>query len=193
MEVSQISYSKEISRKAIHLTCLLIPLGLAFLPRHVVIGILIPITIFYTGADLLRLVWNRLDTIFQRIGGPVFRPHEARRLTGATYLLTATVISILVFKVEIAISGLLFLILGDTAGAIIGRKFGRIRIFNKTLEGTLSCFAACLFSGFFVQNIEWSIILVGSIVATIIELLPIPIDDNFSIPLVSGVVMQIMG
>jgi dolichol kinase len=192
-EAPQITYPQEIARKKVHLICLIIPLGLILLPRHVVLGVLLPITILYAGADLLRLVWGRLDSTFQKVAGSVLRSHEARHLTGATYLLTAAVTSILAFEKEIATLGLLFLILGDTAGAIIGRKFGRIRIFNKTLEGTAACFTMCLLSTPLTPTVEWHVAVTGAVVATIIELLPLPIDDNLSIPLAAGLVMQMVG
>ena len=73
------------------------------------------------------------------------------------------------------------------------RKFGRIKIYNKTLEGALAGFVICLMSGLIIDlNISILILTIGALSATIIELLPISIDDNLRIPLFSGTVMYAM-
>jgi dolichol kinase len=37
-----------------------------------------------------------------------------------------------------------------------------------------------------------SVRVLGPLTATLVEFLPLPVDDNLSIPLVSGLVMQVM-
>jgi len=99
---------------------------------------------------------------------------------------------------ELAIVCLSFLILGDMFAAIIGKKFGRTKIIaNKSLEGSLACFAACLVIGLFVAwlfptHLTPQIIAIGALTATIVELFSLGIDDNLTIPLISGLVMQIL-
>lgn len=188
----QIDYSRELARKAIHLVCLVIPIAVLSAPRQTVLALLVPATIAYAGADLLRLKWRSLNAVFQTFGGIVFRPHEEKRLTGATCMLTAAVASILLFAREVAALSLLFLILGDTAAAIVGRRFGRTRVFGKTLEGSMACLAACMLSLLAVPAVGYPAGAVGAITATLIEVLPIPLDDNLSLPLVSGFAMQMI-
>ena len=57
---------------------------------------------------------------------------------GSTYFIFSAILTILLFPKSIAIVSLLILILSDTAAAIIGKWIGRIRIFGKTLEGSMA-------------------------------------------------------
>jgi glycerol-3-phosphate acyltransferase PlsY len=77
-------------------------------------------------------------------------------------------------------------------GKIFGLAYGRHKIFDKTLEGTLACFGSVIISGFILftsLNIPLIVLIAGGIAAPLIELLPIGINDNFTVPIISGAVM----
>jgi len=80
---------------------------------------------------------------------------------------------------------------GDTVAAIVGKSAGRIRIFGKTLEGSLACLLICFGITLFLPEVPFHVAIVGALVATIFELLPIPLDDNFRIPLSAGFAMEL--
>jgi dolichol kinase len=88
-------------------------------------------------------------------------------------------------------ASILYLNLGDLAAAMIGMSYGKSKLFGtrKSLEGTLACFFTCVIIGVGIfQSVELCeyIIFVGAISATLAELIPF-IDDNVTIPLISGV------
>ena len=78
---------------------------------------------------------------------------------------------------------------------VIGEKFGRRIVFNKSLEGSLACLVLCLVIGIVMSRISSAMVLpvaiVGAVSATVVELLPIPIDDNLTIPLFSAGMMTL--
>ena len=76
--------------------------------------------------------------------------------------------------------------------ALVGRAIGRVRIFGKTLEGSLACLVSCLIIGWLIPELTWQMTVVGALMATLIELLPIPLDDNLRIPLAAGFAMTLM-
>ena len=78
--------------------------------------------------------------------------------------------------------------------AIVGRSFGRVRVFGKTLEGSLACFGACVLVSLLYPGdpFTWRMILGGALVATLFELLPIPLDDNLRISLSAGFAMTLL-
>jgi glycerol-3-phosphate acyltransferase PlsY len=79
---------------------------------------------------------------------------------------------------------------GDTFAAIIGIKFPLIKVGEKTLSGSAAGFLACIIIGFIVDlSIRYEIVFFGAIMAMVIELIPLPINDNLSIPLFSGSAM----
>jgi glycerol-3-phosphate acyltransferase PlsY len=95
------------------------------------------------------------------------------------------------FDKTLAIVCLGFLTLGDLFAALIGKKWGRIKLFSqKSLEGSLACFTVCALIA--LIKFHPVIAITGAIVATLIELLPTGLDDNVTMPLISGVVMQML-
>jgi len=184
----------ELNRKLVHVAGLSIPMGIFLLhergERGACIQILFILTLVFLSFEIMRMVHRPTSRIFYTLFGPLLRRKERFTLTGSTTLLMSSLVCVLIFDVYVAMAALCFLILGDTMAALIGKSFGRIRIFRKTLEGSLACLATCIMVVFAVPNLNWSVGLIGALVATLVELLPIPLDDNFLIPILSGAAMQ---
>ena len=106
----------------------------------------------------------------------------------------AALISVELFDVAICTAALGALILGDAAAALVGRAWGRIKIFggSKSLEGTIAFIVVSFLFSWMVVRLPWHVALVGAVVGAIFELLPIPLDDNFSIPLSAGFAMKLL-
>ena len=142
--------------------------------------------------ELGKWILPSFRKLFFRIFNPLLRPHEKRgAMTGATFYIISTLLCIFIFDKHIAIVCIFFIVLGDAAAALIGRKWGKIRLLgNKSLEGSIACFGICaIITLFWINPIVG---ITGAFVATLIELLPIPIDDNLTVPIISGAVMQLM-
>ena len=122
----------------------------------------------------------------------MIRPREKSNFTGATYILASSILSILIFDKLIAILAIAFIVIGDPAGAIVGRIWGRIRFRNKTLEGSASFFVACCIVALLVSGVPWWVKIAGAFIATIVEAFTIYIDDNLTVPLISGGLMQLI-
>jgi dolichol kinase len=120
---------------------------------------------------------------------------ERERVSTTTYFLLAAALTILLFPAGIAIPALLFLTVGDPVAEIVGVTWGRLRLVgSKTLEGTLAGAAACFLAGaplLAMPRLELTVPLlaIGAAAAALTELIPFPIDDNFTIPLGSGAAM----
>ncbi|MCK4904320.1 MAG: phosphatidate cytidylyltransferase [Candidatus Marinimicrobia bacterium] len=143
--------------------------------------------------DFRRTRNGWLSKVFGKLFNGMLRSHELEgKLTGASYVLIGSFISVAIFPKEIAILALLFAAIGDTVAALYGRKFGKIRIWNKTLEGSIVGLIACFIITLFFPQIPNIIKFSGAFAAMFIELLPINIDDNLRIPLLSGFVMYIL-
>jgi dolichol kinase len=184
---------QEIIRKAIHLSIYsFIPLAYLFLDISkiwmiVLLGIgSVAIVII----DIGRTRDGWISKIFGKLFNGMLRSHELDgKLTGASYVLIGSFVSVVIFPKEIAILALLFTAIGDTAAALYGKKFGKLKIWNKTLEGSIVGLIACFIIASFFPQIPNIIKFSGAFAAMFIELLPIKIDDNLRIPLFSGIVM----
>lgn len=186
--------ASELKRKAIHLASLVIPVGYYLSldswhrdwERALLASVIVSLAI-----EVFRLNHPRTRNLFRHFFGELIRNHEEASLLGSTYLLIACLLSIHLFPKPVAVLALCFLIVGDTVAAIVGKSVGRIRIFGKTLEGSLACLAICFGITLFLPEVPFHVAIVGAVVATIFELLPIPLDDNFRIPLSAGFAMEL--
>src|SRR5262249_6556723 len=145
--------------------------------------------------DVLRIHERRVRTFFRQFFGELLREHERMSLLGSTYLLLAALIAIEVFPQPVAGVALGYTVLGDAMGAVVGRAWGRHRFFNKSWEGVAGCLAACLAWAALacpLAGLPWTVAIAGAVAATIVEALPIPLDDNLGITLVAGYTMKLL-
>jgi glycerol-3-phosphate acyltransferase PlsY len=180
--------SFESTRKLIHLLGGLIPLiylllDLTKLQALLILGCL---SLPFIAADLLRLRWPALNRWFLSLFQGAMRPGEEGRPTGSTYYLVACWFTILLFERTVAAAALLILACADTAASVVGQAMGGVRLTaGKTLSGT-GAFVATAFLvtlPFFPATTS----LAGAIITAVTECLPLPLDDNITIPLAAGI------
>lgn len=121
---------------------------------------------------------------------------ERARTSSTTLYLLACLLSLGAFNKGIAIAAMIMLVFGDPAAELVGTLWGRTRLLGKSLEGTLGGLAACLVAASpllaMPLGLSPSVIATGAVAATLFELIPLPVDDNFSIPLGAGIVMTVV-
>jgi len=192
---------REVQRKLIHLGFLVLPLDLLYplapwpRGRAQFRMLLIALVLGALVLDLLRLNAPRVGQFFRRFVGQMIREHEQFSLLGSTYLLLAALLAVEIFPQPVAAAALGFTVLGDAFAAIVGKAWGRRRLFHKTLEGALGGLAVCLAWAAFLAlagHAPWGPLLAGAAVASLVELLPIPLDDNLGITLISGYTMKLL-
>ncbi len=188
----EILFVEEFKRKAIHLGALSIPMGYYFLPKRTALLVLIPIVLIILTGDIIRLKELPGSNLIKRIFGAMLRDHENADLSGASYILSGAAFTIAAFSKPVALAALGFIILGDIAAALVGRKYGRIKIGDKTLEGSLTFFGVCILVALLVPDLSFVIGIIGALIATFIEALTLPLDDNLIVPVICGLAMQIL-
>jgi dolichol kinase len=147
--------------------------------------------------DIVRLRHLFVRIIFLDIFGPLLRKHEISALTGATYLMISSLACFMIFRDSVAILSISYLVVGDSLAALVGRSMGKIKFFTKSLEGAGAGLIGCLIIGSAIMylpktNLSLLQMIAGAVTASIIELLPIPLDDNIRIPLAAGAVMHFL-
>ncbi|MCX6800666.1 MAG: SEC59/DGK1/VTE5 family protein [Candidatus Diapherotrites archaeon] len=137
--------------------------------------------------------------LFEKIISMVEREHE-KHLPGKGALLffAAAIILLYFFRNEprIVIAALSVEVFADTAAALGGQKFGRIRLLKdrkKTVEGSIICFVVtfiCIAFFFPPTASNALMILLASFLTTASEYLPL--DDNITIPLVAAASIKLL-
>ncbi len=152
-------------------------------------------------ADIARLAFPHLTAVALRCFGRVMREEELTGLSANTFYILGLFTLLLFFPKPIALLSLLYLAVGDPIAALVGVRFGRHRLLrNKSWEGTLANFAlttaATALAGHKVFGLAPQTLLVlaplGGIISALSELLPLPLDDNFTIPVASAIQLSFL-
>jgi dolichol kinase len=206
---------EEINRKLLHLFALALPAGIFYLPRLMDLSkwacpsALFVLSLLSIMFERLRLAYPPIHRTFEKCFGRLMRKEEDQKTTGATYIIVGAFICSLVFvdSPHISFIVLILFILGDAIAAIVGLAIGRVRIFGKSMEGSLACFGLCLilFSVVFPRvpfvlnpfggKISFGLMVGVSLTITLLELIPFRItpnlvlNDNLYVPVLSGAVL----
>jgi dolichol kinase len=187
---------KHIGRKLYHLIGGLGLLSLYYLlGRHNALICYSILFLLVITIDLARLGIPALNQfIFTRFGSFI-RENERHKPTGTAPYVLGIGLSLYAFSLEVATAAICFLAFGDVAATTVGERYGRTKIGQKSLEGTVAFIAAALLSGLFLSAIGVplmpGVMILGALVAAGVELLPLPVNDNLVIPLVAGGAMEL--
>ena len=165
------------------------PYGLGLMSRATFALVLTVGLACLLAVDLLRLYHPPTNALFARLFRPLLLPRDLVGLNGTTYYTAGVLLAVLLFPTRIAVTCVLFLILGDFAAGAVGGAWGRIRPIpgGKSLEGAAACFLVCLAVG--APLVGWGPAAAGAMAATVVEFLGLPVDDNLLIPPLSGAVL----
>jgi glycerol-3-phosphate acyltransferase PlsY len=153
------------------------------------------IALLFILVDVIRFILHQANILFTVRIKNFLKKTESYRFSSMTMFLVAAFIIILVFKQDIAMAALTFLIFGDIFSKICGLGFGKHRLFDKTVEGSVAYLGGALICAYILRTtIHMPILMlaVGAIAATVTEFVPLGIDDNFTVGIVSGAVMTVV-
>lgn len=155
------------------------------------------------GIDLLleasRLNSPTFNEKFMRFWGPIMRAHESNRLSTVPHYISSATLAIAIFPKPIAILSILYLACGDPIASLFGILYGHKGpklACGKTVIGTAAGVLVCALVTFiylktlsFSDHAILSLTVIGGLAGGMAELLPFDIDDNFTIPIISGFVL----
>ncbi|MFA6030208.1 MAG: hypothetical protein WC969_10165 [Elusimicrobiota bacterium] len=171
---------RELLRKIFHFLSLVYLAAFLLLGRGTTLVLLGLWILVEGGLELARLARPGLNEALMRVFGGIHREKESAQVSGVFWTSLGCWLSVLCWgaRPEAVTAGLCCLAFGDAAAALVGRRFGRTRLRSgKTLEGTLACFAACLLSCA-AAGLRGPALPAAAAVAALVELLPVPVDDN---------------
>lgn len=194
-EAEQIEYHNELARKAIHICSIAIPLIYYHIPQKLALVLLTILFLGFFIVDFAKMFAPPIAAWYFKTFGSLLRPHEKdqtkKRFNGATFVTLSALLTVAIFPKIIAIAAFAILIVADTAAALVGRKFGKHKLFSKTLEGSIAFLIAAIAVVLLTPNLNVVIGIGLALVATVAEVVPLKIgdytiDDNLTIPLSSA-------
>jgi len=201
--ILKIKRGTNIYRVLYHILGLIFPLGYLWVIKDKLTMSIILLCLFlgFLLADIIRLSIKAINKTITGTLKRFMKEEEAYRFSGSTYFTFACLICVYFFPKMIAITAIIFLCVGDPSASIIGRLFGKVKLFGgkKSLEGSLTMFVVNSVIGYFFVGPLLGVI--GALTSTIVELFPFHlitpshygwIDDNATIPVISGFVMYLL-
>ena len=187
-----LSIKDELLRKSIHICSSVFAYALFYIDQNTLCWIVGSGALIFILFDFIRVRSFKINNMFQSVFGRVTRDFENSRLTGASYVMFASFLVLLLFDKYVCVVSILIMSYSDTAAAIVGKKYGKTKIFNKTLEGSF----AFLITGLIIililyPEINLTFSLIALILGTFVEVLPINLDDNFSVPIIVASIISL--
>lgn len=194
-------YRHEVYRKGIHLSSLWIP-ALIYFGGTIIASSLFALLMI--GELLLEYgnykKWHWARVLFTLPFAFALRNNERQHkhftVTGGFYVLASSLMCTLFFSNVIAAIALTVMLISDTLAALVGKAIGQRKIYlEKTLEGTVAFFVSALvimmmFNPLYTFTYAS---VIACFAAVFMELFEhwFELDDNFSIPLIIGIILTI--
>ena len=159
----------------------------------ILIGIII---VFYLILEVIRLKNPPLHKKMVHPYKELLRESELRGINAGLYYNLSIFVAVLIFPKNIALLSALYIGFADPMAAIFGTIWGKKSIQllpGKSLIGSLAAFFTCfMITILFLRNTPllfsqlFCISLIGGAAGSLAELFSFKIDDNLTIPIVSG-------
>ena len=182
----------EVLRKSVHLVSILIILIYEFFGKEAILWVLMLFLVTVLVLDYFRLEHDMRIPFFYTM----YRKDEADRLGGHIFFTLGAISSIALFSKEIAYASILMATFGDLAAALIGKFYGKRRVFqklfknDKSIEGSASEFVIDFLIGLLIIG-NPIVSMVMAVLATLTETVTNKIDDNLVVPVFAGFFGQI--
>jgi len=198
----QISINNEVKRKLVHLSSVWMLGAIYFIPYKEVQLLMSTILLGMILFEISVRYISSVRYLILKYARNIFRSKEISKdnisLTSSSYFVLGVVLAVYLFSKEITITSIAILIFADTAAALIGKRYGKIKILDKSLEGSSTFFFVAfviLYLSMQFLNVDMTLykITYVSFIVTIAELFAkkIKLDDNLLIVLLSGLLLTI--
>lgn len=171
------------------------PAASLFVPSKVFLIAMGLATGLFMAFESARFADRKVNRWFFRYCLRLLRGNEVSRLTGTTYVMVATLICFVAFEHSTAVMAMAFLAVGDPLSGLVG-PWGRWWWKGKTVEGHLAFLIPSLAAGWalsrFLFDLSPVISVAGAVIATVVHALPLPVNDNLSIPVGSAAAMAVV-
>jgi phosphoserine phosphatase len=179
-------------REDIHASGFFMPVIAGLIGIPVVASIIIFIAIVYTISELWRLDGRELPIVSAITRHAASQSELYGFAAPPLYFAFGIVATLLLFPSIAGGAAIAIFCLGDSAASIFGGMISTSLPFNKgkTWEGSLAGFFFAFLAGTFFVS-PW-LAFVGAAIAMTIEVLPLPVNDNILIPLITGAALTLL-
>ncbi|MBS7619132.1 haloacid dehalogenase-like hydrolase [Candidatus Bathyarchaeota archaeon] len=181
-------------RKLIHIGGFLIPFAcISLIPPAYMALVIFSMTLLYLTSETLRMLRRELPIISHITRAASERYEYEEYVTAPIFYAFGIIITLLIFPNPRGYSAIMALTLGDGFASLAGKGFRRGR--NKLNKGKTLTGSATFFTASFIGSLAFVDPLTAfyaSFIGMAVELLPLPINDNLTIPISVGFILHIL-
>ncbi len=184
--------TNDFVREDIHAAGIFMPVIAGLIGVPVVATIIIGIAVLYTASELYRLEGRTIPVISAVTRHAASQSELYGFAAAPLYFAIGIVATLLLFPNLAGAAAIAMFCLGDSAASIFGGSISTSLPFNKgkTWEGSLAGFFFAFLGGmFFVSPL---LALAGAAIAMTIEVLPLPVNDNVLVPIITGAALTLL-
>lgn len=186
-------FMNEVFREIIHACGVTVPLLSNLLGQYTIALIIIAVTFLYTFSEVAVMEGKRIPIIYSITRYAATHAELHGFAAAPIFFALGILLTLILFPAAISSAAIAIFALGDSAAAIFGNFLGKKTLpFNKgkTLEGLIAgFFLGFLSATFFVDALR---ALAAAAVAMFVESLPLPINDNLTVPLTAAVTLTLI-
>jgi dolichol kinase len=184
----------EMLRETIHIGSFLVAIAAKYLLNvHIVVLLIFAVTLLYIVSEFARIQDIKFPLMSAITWKAALKPELYEFTTAPIFFAVGIMLTLVLFPSPFNYASVVILTFGDGFATIFGKKIGRTVIpFNKgkRLEGSLFGFTLAFFGALMFVNPMQA--LVGAVAGMLTEILPLPINDNLTIPLITGSVLTLI-
>ena len=184
--------TNDFVREDIHASGFFMPVIASLIGVPTVGALIFTIAVLYSISELWRLEGRELSFI-SAITRHAASQSELRGFAAAPlYFAFGILFTLLVFPAPASYAAIAMFCLGDSVASLFGGLISTSLPFNKakTWEGSLAGFFFAFLAGtFFVSPL---LAFIGAAIAMTVEVLPLPVNDNVLVPVITGAALTLL-
>ena len=184
--------TNDLVREDIHASGFFMPVIAGLIGVPVVATIIIFISLVYSVSELSRLEGRELPLVSAITRHAASQSELYGFAAAPLYFAFGIVATLILFPNRAGGAAIAMFCFGDSAASLFGGLISTSLPFNKgkTWEGSLAGFVFAFLAGLFFVS-PW-LALVGAAIAMTIEALPLPVNDNVLVPVITGAFLTLL-
>jgi dolichol kinase/phosphoserine phosphatase len=182
----------DLVREDIHASGFFVPVIASLISMPAVAAIIVTISLVYLASEIFRLEGKKTPLISSITRHAASQTELYGFVAAPLYFAIGILLTLILFPKSASGAAIAMFALGDSTASIFGGIWGKRLPFNKgkTLDGALAGFFFAFLAGTFFVSPLYA--LAGAAFAMTIEALPLPINDNIVIPVLTGLLLTLI-
>ena len=186
--------TSDLVRESIHVSGVFMPVIAILIGVPAVGALILVIALSYTVSELWRLEGKNL-TLISSITRHAASQSELQGFTATPlYFAAGILFTLVVFPHPASYAAIAMFCFGDSAASLFGGRISTSLPFNKakTWEGSLAGLFFAFLAGMLFLPSKPLLAFIGAAIAMTVEALPLPINDNVLVPVITGAALTLL-